>query len=173
MSLLKGSVHLNNVNIRPDKVNEILYEKSLPFVLRAGLISKMDMKVLIFQFNAQFVQFSILNLFSESIKIEIEDILFILGPKTNHISKDEVKIVLFYFENRTLMIKLMLHMMKIIKLITLLECTKEQKSRGERLKKKRKRDRKKRKNRKCKRNLRIRMIKRKVKIQLKNSKNLH
>lgn len=36
---------MNNVNIRPDKVNEIFKKKNLPIALKAGLISKLNVKV--------------------------------------------------------------------------------------------------------------------------------
>jgi len=47
MSLLSGNVNLNNVNIRPDKVNEIFKKSDLPIALKAGLISKLSIKVFI------------------------------------------------------------------------------------------------------------------------------
>ncbi len=37
---------MNNVNIRPDKVNEIFKKKNLPIALKAGLISKLNVKVI-------------------------------------------------------------------------------------------------------------------------------
>jgi hypothetical protein len=45
LSFLTGNVNLNNVNIRPDKVNELFAKKNLPIALKAGLISKLNMKV--------------------------------------------------------------------------------------------------------------------------------
>ncbi len=45
MKLLTGNVDLNNVNIRPDKVNELFDKKKLPIALKAGLISKLSIKV--------------------------------------------------------------------------------------------------------------------------------
>ena len=45
MSFLTGNVNLRNVNIRPDKVNELFAKKNLPIALKAGLISKLSMKV--------------------------------------------------------------------------------------------------------------------------------
>lgn len=45
LSFLTGNIHLNNVNIRPDKVNEIFSKHKLPIALKAGLISKLNLKV--------------------------------------------------------------------------------------------------------------------------------
>jgi hypothetical protein len=45
MSLLTGNINLNNVNIKPDKINKMFQEKSLPIALKAGLISKLNIKV--------------------------------------------------------------------------------------------------------------------------------
>jgi hypothetical protein len=45
MSFIKGNVNLNNVNIRPDKINELFAKKNLPIALKAGIISKLSMKV--------------------------------------------------------------------------------------------------------------------------------
>jgi hypothetical protein len=45
MSILTGNINLNNVNIRPDKINLLFEKKSLPIALKAGLISKLNIKV--------------------------------------------------------------------------------------------------------------------------------
>ena len=45
MSLLLGNINLDNVNLKPDKVNEIFKKKNLPIALKAGLISKINIKV--------------------------------------------------------------------------------------------------------------------------------
>lgn len=37
MSLLKGEVNISRANVKPDKVNEILDEHNLPFVIKAGM----------------------------------------------------------------------------------------------------------------------------------------
>lgn len=46
-SILTGKIHLHNVNIRPDKVNELFAKKNLPIALKAGLISELSVKVII------------------------------------------------------------------------------------------------------------------------------
>lgn len=45
MSFLKGNVDLHNVNIIPDKVNEIFAKENLPIALKAGMISKLSVQV--------------------------------------------------------------------------------------------------------------------------------
>lgn len=45
MKLLTGNIDLHNVNIRPDKINEIFDKKQVPFALKAGIISKLSIKV--------------------------------------------------------------------------------------------------------------------------------
>jgi hypothetical protein len=45
-SILTGSINLHNVNIRPDKVNELFAKKKLPIALKAGLISTLSVKVI-------------------------------------------------------------------------------------------------------------------------------
>ena len=47
MSLLKGSIDMHNLNIKPDKINEIFVKSNLPIALKAGLISKLNIKVLL------------------------------------------------------------------------------------------------------------------------------
>lgn len=45
MKLLTGNVDLNNVNIRPDKINELFNKANLPIALKAGMVSKLSIKV--------------------------------------------------------------------------------------------------------------------------------
>jgi hypothetical protein len=45
MKILTGNIDLVNVNIRPDKINEIFEKKRIPFALKAGIISKLSIKV--------------------------------------------------------------------------------------------------------------------------------
>ena len=45
MSLLKGSINLNNVNIKPNKINEMFAQQNMPIALKAGLISKLSINV--------------------------------------------------------------------------------------------------------------------------------
>lgn len=50
MSLLSGKIDLNNVNIKPDKINQMFEKQNMPIALKAGLISKLSISVS-FQFN--------------------------------------------------------------------------------------------------------------------------
>lgn len=77
MSLLSGNVSLKDLNIKPEKVNEIFEKANSPFALKAGLISKLD------------INFSLLNIFSNALQITVEDILFIIGPNISHLSLEE------------------------------------------------------------------------------------
>jgi hypothetical protein len=77
MSLLTGHIDLNNVNIKPDKVNEIFAQANMPIALKAGLISKLS------------IDLNIWRPFSDALKVTVEDMLFIIGPNISHISKDE------------------------------------------------------------------------------------
>lgn len=45
LSILRGNINLTDVNIRPDKINEIFKSKNMPIALKAGLISKLSVKV--------------------------------------------------------------------------------------------------------------------------------
>jgi hypothetical protein len=58
MSLLTGHIDLNNVNIKPDKVNEIFAQANMPIALKAGLISKLSIDVIysFFNFLAQYME---------------------------------------------------------------------------------------------------------------------
>lgn len=45
MSLLSGHIDLNNVNVKPDKINEAFAKQNIPIALKAGLISKLSIDV--------------------------------------------------------------------------------------------------------------------------------
>ena len=44
-SFLLGQTTLTNVLVKPDKINEIFREQNLPITLKAGMISKLGLKV--------------------------------------------------------------------------------------------------------------------------------
>lgn len=46
-SFLLGQTTLTNVLVKPDKINEIFREQNLPITLKAGMISKLGLKVYI------------------------------------------------------------------------------------------------------------------------------
>jgi hypothetical protein len=45
MSILTGNLEIQNVNVKPDAINEILDKKGIPISLKAGLLSKVKIKV--------------------------------------------------------------------------------------------------------------------------------
>ena len=45
LSLSVGNINLSNVNLRPDKINQLMQSLAIPFSLRAGTIGKLDLKV--------------------------------------------------------------------------------------------------------------------------------
>ena len=88
MSILSGNINLTNVNVRPDKITEIFEKANLPIALRAGLITKLNIKVNTILII--FSQMNLFNIFSDSVKLTVEDVLFIVGPNISHMSKEEV-----------------------------------------------------------------------------------
>ncbi len=44
-SFLLGQTQLTNVLVKPDKINEMFNEMNLPITLKAGMISKLGLKV--------------------------------------------------------------------------------------------------------------------------------
>ena len=50
VGVMNGQIKLENLNLRPDDVNEQMDEKNLPFWLKAGLISKIDIGCSIMNF---------------------------------------------------------------------------------------------------------------------------
>jgi hypothetical protein len=86
---------------------------------------------------------NLLNIFSDSLKITIEDILFIVGPNISHISKESVNILKISiginFKSiliRNMMRTLTFNMMSIIRSIILSECIKKLSSKESKSKKK-------------------------------------
>jgi len=69
---------LKDLIFRPKKINELLEAQNLPFALKAGMIAKLNISI------------SAWGLFSESMTVNVEDVHFILGPRTSHLSKEEV-----------------------------------------------------------------------------------
>ena len=44
-SVLSGNVVLEKVNLRPDKLSEVMAAVGLPFMLKAGMISRFELKL--------------------------------------------------------------------------------------------------------------------------------
>ena len=86
VGVMKGQIKLENLNLRPDGVNEKMDEKNLPFWLKAGLISKID------------IGCSIMNFIGEKpLDIIIEGLDIIVTPSYKWILKN---IDSFIIENK-------------------------------------------------------------------------
>ena len=86
VGIMKGQIKLENLNLRPDGVNEKMDEKNLPFWLKAGLISKID------------IGCSIMNFIGERpLDIIIEGLDIIITPSYKWILKN---IDSFIIENK-------------------------------------------------------------------------
>lgn len=55
LNLLRGNVELQNLIIKPDKLNELFDEADAPIALKAGLISKLSVKVRLLSKSKTFV----------------------------------------------------------------------------------------------------------------------
>ncbi len=86
VGVMKGQIKLENLNLRPDGVNEKMDDKNLPFWLKAGLISKID------------IGCSIMNFIGEKpLDINIEGLDIIVTPSYKWILKN---IDSFIIENK-------------------------------------------------------------------------
>ena len=86
VGVMKGQIKLENLNLRPDGVNEKMDEKNIPFWLKAGLITKID------------IGCSIMNFIGEKpLEIVIEGLDIILTPSYKWIIKN---IDSFIIENK-------------------------------------------------------------------------
>ena len=65
---------------------------NLPIALKAGLISKLSVKVSNYYclYNNHLLQMNLFNIFSDSLKVTIEDLLIIVGPTISHMSQEDV-----------------------------------------------------------------------------------
>ncbi|CDW78351.1 vacuolar protein sorting-associated protein 13a [Stylonychia lemnae] len=77
MSVLKGNINLNNVNVKPNKANKFLQSMMVPFALKAGTIGRLELKV------------SILQMWNGPVEIIIDDLFIILGPNYSMVSHDD------------------------------------------------------------------------------------
>jgi len=65
---------LQNAIINSQRVNQTLFEHKMPYRLKAGIIGKLNVKS------------SVWNLFSESFKMELADVHFIIGPSRDSLT---------------------------------------------------------------------------------------
>ena len=89
-------INIKNAIINSQRVNQELYMDKMPLRLKAGMIGKISVKVSIFKYyqsilNNLFsmIQTSLLNLFSESVHIQLSDMHMVFGPSKDFMSKDE------------------------------------------------------------------------------------
>ena len=68
---------LQNAIINTQRVNQSLFEQKLPYRLKAGIIGKLNVKS------------SMWNLFSDSFRMELSDVHFILGPSRDSLTDPE------------------------------------------------------------------------------------
>lgn len=76
-SVLKGSINLTNVNLKPNKANKFIKSLYIPFALKAGTIGKLDIKI------------SLLSMWSGPLELVIEDLFLVLGPNLSLVSNDD------------------------------------------------------------------------------------
>ena len=89
IGVMKGEIKFENLNLRPDGINQKLDEKNIPFWLKAGLISKISIKC------------SIMNFIGEKpLDVLIEGLDIILNPSYKWIIKN---IDSFIVENKIMM----------------------------------------------------------------------
>ena len=71
-----GRVTMSDVNIKPEKINPLLINKEIPFLLKCGKCSKIN------------IECSVMNFIAEKpIDINIDNLEFILRPSNAHIDK--------------------------------------------------------------------------------------
>lgn len=70
-------INIKNAIINSKRVNQELYMDKMPLRLKAGMIGKISVKT------------SLLNLFSESVHIQLSDMHLVFGPSKDFMSKDE------------------------------------------------------------------------------------
>lgn len=74
---LLGQIELKDVNLRPDKINNIINFSHLPIGLKAGMMRRLNLK------------YSILSWSSSPFELTIDDLQLIVGPSMNGISNDD------------------------------------------------------------------------------------
>ena len=77
VAILKGNINLKNVNLKPDRTNELIDYWNVPIAVKAGMIGSLKVK------------FSVMQLWQSPLEIEVEDLLLILGPNLGSQSNDE------------------------------------------------------------------------------------
>ena len=78
-SLFNGKLKLKRVNIKPEKLNEIIDRALIPITIKAGIIGLLELKI----GNLS------MDMWSIPLYVSIDTLLLILGPSTSHMSHDE------------------------------------------------------------------------------------
>ena len=78
-SILKGKVKIKKVNIKPEKINEMIDQSMLPFRIKAGIIGYLELKIA----NLS------MSMWSIPMTLNIDTLLLIVGPTTSHMSHDD------------------------------------------------------------------------------------
>lgn len=68
VALLSGAINFSNANFRPDKVNSLFADFSLPFTLKAGLIGTLQVK------------YHYASFLSNPVEVSIDNFILVLGP---------------------------------------------------------------------------------------------
>jgi len=93
-SLLKGKIALKVVNLRTEKLNEILSEAGIPLWIKSGMLTNFNCNISTFSLIKEFTtkRFTSKKLQSEkaSIEVTVDEILVVLGPsRANYSSEDD------------------------------------------------------------------------------------
>ena len=68
---------MKDVNLRPNKINQILEALRFPFVLKAGMIGKLR------------IQYNLLSCIANPFEVSVDDLQLIFGPSMCAISNDD------------------------------------------------------------------------------------
>lgn len=77
-SLFNGRVKLKRVNIKPEKINELIDRALIPINIKAGIIGLLELKI----GNLS------MDMWSIPLYMTIDTLLLIVGPSTSHMSHD-------------------------------------------------------------------------------------
>ena len=92
LDLLSGHIRLKEINIKPQKINEMLDDMGLPFSLKAGMFTNFNCKLsslsLIHEFTTKKLSSKKLQSSKASIEIVADEILIVLGSSRDLVSTD-------------------------------------------------------------------------------------
>lgn len=92
-NLIGGKVSLKVVNLRPDKINQLLAENGIPMNLKSGMLTNFNANISTFSLIKEFTTNKLFSkkLQSEkaSIEVTVDEILIVLGPSRANYSTEE------------------------------------------------------------------------------------